>query len=224
MIKSILNIAGMLLLSMAMHAQVANEGMITYSMEPQGIPEEQAAMMKGMENKFYFKNGKVRSEVTTAFGTTIIVKDEKDNVTTLMDMMGQKSYLKTDAKSKSSKVESPDPQITYTEEKKTIAGYECKKAVVETKDENGKTESHVVWYTEKLPYVSSGGKRNPVNFKGLKGAPMEFEKKFGNMTMKIIATSVSLAEVPDSKFKVSTEGYTQVSEEDIKRGMMGGGK
>ncbi len=219
--KKILLSAALVLTSIVTANAQAKEGSITYAMTIEGLPEEQAAMMKGMETKVYYKNGKSRAETSMAFGTTTVFTDEKGNSTTLTDMAGQKFFVKQnadDAKKEESK--NADPKITYTNDKKTIAGYECKKAVVELKDESGTVNNTDVWYSEKIPYISSSG-GGKAQFKGLKGAPLEFEMNQGPMKIKISATEVSMTAVPDSKFVISTEGFTEMKPEDLKK-MRGG--
>ena len=51
---------------LAAQAQI-KEGSVTYSVEFQGMPPEQAGMMKGTEMKMFFKDKKTRSEFSTAF-------------------------------------------------------------------------------------------------------------------------------------------------------------
>lgn len=207
--------AGML----AATAQI-KEGMITYSVEVQGVPPEQAAMMKGMELSIYFKDKKSRAEFVTAFMSSTTVSDENGS-TTLMDGMGNKSYVKMNkADMEKEGKKNPDPKITYVDEKKTIAGYECKKAIIESKDEKGQANKATVWYSEKIPFNGNGG-RMTGQFKGLKGAPLEFESQQGPMKMKMTATKVTTESVPDSKFVVNTDGYTEMKMDDLKK-MRGG--
>ena len=152
-------------------AQV-KEGSVTYSVAVEGIPPEQASMMKGMEFTLSFKEKKSRAEFSSAMMNTITVSDD-DGSLTLMDGMGQKSFIKmskADLEKESKK--NPDPKITYVEESKTIAGYECKKALIEVKDQKGETQKLIAWYCEKIPYNSSG---RMGQMKGLKGAPLEFD-------------------------------------------------
>lgn len=202
---------------LATQAQV-KEGSVTYNVNFEGMPPEQASMMKGTEMKMYFKDKKSRSEFSNAFFNTITVSDDVSS-TTLSESMGQKTFfvLKKDELEKESK-KSPDPKITYTEEKKTVAAYECKKAIIEMKNEKGEVNKVDVWYTDKLqgPTGNSGGRMGS-QFKGLKGAPLEFSMQQGPMKMQMTATNVSTTPVPDSKFTVSTEGYTEVKYEDIKK-------
>jgi GLPGLI family protein len=198
-------------------AQV-KEGSITYSITVDGLPPEQAAMAQGMEMKMMFKNGKTRAEMTSAMYSTTTVTDGKGGATTLVDMMGQKMFFKTSDADKKDK-KAADPKITYVDEKKTIAGYECKKAMVENKDEKGNVTTTTVWYTEKIPLIEGG--KSSAAFKGLKGAPMEFEMPQGPYKSKMTATAVSTSAISDSKFEVSTEGYTEMTPEQMM--MMGGG-
>jgi GLPGLI family protein len=203
----------------AAQAQI-KEGTVTYSVSVDGIPPEQASMMKGMELTMSFKDKKSRVEFSSAMMSTTTVSDD-DGSLTLIDGMGQKSFVKmTKADLEKESKKSPEPKYTYTEEKKTIAGYECKKAIAEIKDQKGETQKVNLWYCEKLPYT--GGGRMGGQFKGLKGAPLEFDSNQGPMKMKMTATKVTTSPVADSQFKVSTEGYTEMKPEDMQK--MRGGK
>jgi GLPGLI family protein len=137
-----------------------------------------------------------------------------------MDQMGQKMYMKGTEEDKKGKTKAAEPKITYSDDKKTIAEYECKKAVIESKDENGNATTATVWYTDKISPVKGGGGSRGAQFKGLKGVPLEFEIPQGPMKIKVSATAVSTASVPDSKFDVSTEGYTEMTD-DMLKGMQG---
>jgi GLPGLI family protein len=211
---TVVAIAGMF----AAQAQI-KEGSVTYSITVEGMPPEQAAMMKGMELNMAFKNNKSRVEFTSPMMTSTTVSSD-DGSLTLMDGMGMKSFTKlskADMEKESKK--NPEPKITYTEEKKTIATYECKKAIVEVKDQKGETQKLNVWYCEKLP--NNGGGRMG-QFKGLKGAPLEFDSNQGGMKMKMTATKVSTSPLADSQFILSTDGYTEMKMEDLQK--MRGGK
>ena len=211
---------GLITLSNSVNAQI-KEGAITYTMTIDGLPPEQAAMMEGMEMKTIFKNGKIRSEWNSAFGSSVTVTDGKGGYTTLMDQMGQKIFMKgkvDDAKKKEDKLK--DPKINYVSETKSIAGYECKKAIIETETGKGESVKSTVWFTDKFAPIESGGGRG-MQFPGLKGVPLEFEMPQGPMTIKVTASNVSTTSVSDSKFEVSTEGYTEMSPEDMMKSMGG---
>jgi GLPGLI family protein len=210
---------------MAIGSTVAQikEGTITYEVNVDGLPPEQAAMLSGMELKMFFKTGKSRAEMSSAFFNSTTINDGK-KTTVLMDQMGQKFYYEfTEEDMKKQDAKGNDPVIEYKDETKKIAGYDCKKALIKNKDEKGEESVSTVWYTEQIPYTNQGsGRGGKSMFKGLKGAPLEFEMAQGPVKMKFTATEVSKAAVADSKFVANTEGYVKKTPEDMKK--MAGGK
>lgn len=200
-------------------AQIS-EGCITYNVEFQGMPAEYASMFKGSEMKVYFKDKKSRTEFTSAMSSNTNISDGS-TVTTLVDAMGQKYFYKmSNAEMEKQNKPKEEPKITYSDEKKTVAGYECKKAVIEAKNEKGEVQKMDVWYTEKIKSGSAG--KQSGSLKNLKGAPLEFSMNQGQFTMQFVATNVSTAPLPDSKFVADTEGYTEKSLAEMKA-MQGGG-
>ncbi len=214
-ILSVIAVAGML----TAQAQV-KEGSITYSVNFEGLPPEAAGMMKGSELKVFFKEKKSRTEFTSAFSSNTTISDE-NTTTTLVDAMGQKYFYKMNkAEMEKENKKSPEPKITYTEEKKTIATYECKKAIIESKDEKGETHKIDVWYTDKIQSSSTG--KSSGQFKNLKGAPLEFSMNQGQFKMQMSATNVSTSPMADSKFIANTEGYTEKSYSEMTKMSKGG--
>jgi GLPGLI family protein len=217
MMKKLITAAA-LMLSAFTFAQ--KEGSVTYVMTMEGLPPEQASMMGDMETKIVFKDKKTYSEMNSMMMSYKTVSDENGSLV-LMDQMGNKYFMRTtkadmDKMSEGAK----DPKIEYTNETKTIAGQECKKAIVTNTGKEGEVKTDV-WYTEKIPYVSgaAGGKRGGgETFKGLKGMPLEFSLKQGPYNIKMTAKEVSFDKVPDSIFTLSTEGYTEKKPEDFKKG------
>jgi hypothetical protein len=219
--KKIILSAAILLSSLAGISQV-KEGSITYSVTMEGLPPEQAAMMDGTEQITSFKGNKSRIEFTNAFVSSVVINDGK-KTTILMDQMGQKMYFElTEEDNKKKDEKASNTTIEYKDETKKIAGYDCKKAIIKTKDEKGEETTMIVWYTEQLPMAGQSSSRSSNTFKDLKGAPLEYEAKQGPFNMKFTATAVSKDPVPDSKFVANTDGYIKKSAEEVKK--MGGGK
>lgn len=83
----------------------------------------------------------------------IIFDNGKDQLTLLMDQGGQKmgivmqnpEFINSDEEKEAEEAESPEITVTKTGETKVIAGYECKKIIVET-EENLTT----LWVTDEL--------------------------------------------------------------------------
>ena len=200
------------------------EGSVTYVMTMEGLPPEQAAMMGEMETKISFKDKKTVTEMASMMMSYKTLTDENGSLT-IMDQMGNKFFTrmsKADIDKMSEADKDKEPKIEYTSETKSIAGYECKKAIVTGAGKEGEVKMDV-WYSEKVPYVSQGGggRKGGEMFKGLKGMPMEFSIKQGPMNVKMIAKEVSFDKIPDSKFVISTEGYTEKTMADMQKG---GGK
>jgi GLPGLI family protein len=200
------------------------EGSVTYIMTMEGVPPEQAAMMGDMETKISYKDKKIVTEMSSMMMSYKTLTDENGSLT-LMDQMGNKFFTrmsKADMDKMAAAEKEKDPKIEYTNEAKSIAGYECKKAIVTATGKEGEVKMDV-WYSEKVPYVSQGGggRKGGEMFKGLKGMPMEFSIKQGPMNIKMSAKEVSFDKVPDSKFVLSTEGYTEKTMAELQKG---GGK
>lgn len=212
--------------ALSLNAQI-KEGSITYDMKMEGLPPEQAAMIGDMELKTSFKNGKVLSEMSSMMFTNQTSVDEK-GMTMLMEQMGNKMAVKQtreemEKEAAKSKDKSVDPKIEYTSETKTIAGYECKKAIITMVNKDKKEEKMDVWYSDKFENPNKEGKGQGQAFmKGFKGLPFEFSNAQGAMKFTMVAKSISVDPIDDSKFILSTEGYKMMTMDELKA--MRGGK
>ena len=223
--KLLSTLAVVALSALSINAQI-KEGSITYAMTMEGLPPEQAAMMGDMELKSTFKNGKALSEMSSMMFTNQTLIDEKGMVM-LMEQMGNKIAVKQTKeemeKEEAKQKDKPaDPKIEYINEVKTIAGYECKKAIVTTVGKDKKEEKTEMWYCDKFENPNKEGKgRGQSIMKGLKGVPFEYSGGQGGMKFKMVAKEVSTEPVPDSKFELSTEGYKTMTMDELKA-MQGG--
>lgn len=212
--------------ALSLNAQI-KEGTITYAMTMEGLPPEQAAMIGDMELKSTFKNTKVLTEMSSMMFTNQTLVDDK-GMTMLMEQMGNKIAIKQTKeemeKEEAKQKEKPaDPKIEYTTETKTIAGYECKKAIVTMVGKDKKEEKMEIWYSDKFENLNKEGKGRGQSFmKGLKGVPFEYSGAQGPMKFKMVAKEVSIEPVADSKFELSTEGYKMMTMDELKA--MQGGK
>jgi hypothetical protein len=214
--------------ALSLNAQTIKEGSILYDMKLEGLPPEQAAMIGDMETKVTFKNEKSLTEMTSMMFTNQTLTDEK-GMTMLMEQMGNKIAVtqtkeemeKDEAKQK---VKPIDPKIEYIAETKTIAGYECKKAIITTVSGKDKKEEKIeMWYCDKFENPNKEGKGRGQNImKGLKGVPFEYSGGQGVMKFKMVAKEVSIDPISDSKFNLSTEGYKIMTMDELKT--MQGGK
>lgn len=195
-----------------------------------GLPPEYAGFGE-QEIVSYQKGDKYKQEMTSMMGSNIICFDGAKLIS-ISEQMGDKSgFTATKEELDAEKAESKDenkPKIEYTTDKKMIAGYECTKAILTytSKDKKDKMEKVIVWYTDKLknPQMSNkaGGRGNRMGMDmgDLKGRPLETEinTNANGQDMKILvsASEVSTANIDDSVFKVSTEGYKMITYKEQK--------
>jgi GLPGLI family protein len=189
------------------------EGVVTYTISADGADDQTAAMMQNATTTIFIKGDMKKSVTHTGMMTQIAITDMKkpDDPIVLLDIMGNKYQLKQDA---SKKQDDTKPDIKYTDETKTIAGYVCHKAVATITDKGGDHYTSNIYYTTELPYDEEHGK-----IKGLKGFPLEFNMKQPGMggppiMITASATSVIKKAVPDSVFKVPA-GYQLMTGEEM---------
>ncbi len=208
-------------------AAQTTEGYVLYDMKIEGLPPEQAAMMGDMETKVTFKGGKVLTEMTSMMFTNQTSVDDNGMVM-LMEQMGNKIAVKMtkaeiEKEAAKAKEKSAEPKIEYLNETKTIAGYECKKAIVTLTGKDKKEEKMEVWYCEKFDNPNKEGRGKGQGFmKGLKGMPFEYAGGQGGMKFKMVAKEVSVDPVSDAKFALSIDGYKLMTMDELKA--MQGGK
>lgn len=194
------------------------EGRIVYSITYPKLDNPDMAAMLPKESTMFIKGDMVRVEANSGMGiknvTITNVKEKKSTV--LMDMLGQKIALTSNGEDEE---DNPykDAKVTVTEDTKVIAGYKCKKAIIEPKDsKDGKLE---LFFTKDL---GSNARNASGPFKQIEGAVLEYSIKQQGMDMKFSASTVSKEKVPDAKFNIP-EGYTYMSRKDFMKSM-GGGK
>jgi GLPGLI family protein len=200
------------------NAQKLSEGKAVFeiSYPDSDIPDEQMAQMP-TEMSILFKGDKSRIDMKMGMGmSTTIIKDGKaKEATTLFDMMGNKMAVKTSAEDMKKQKEKAgeDNQVKLTDETKDIAGYKCKKAVV-----TGSDGSFDVYYTDDIVDKSNFDEQ----FKGISGFLMEFQRKQGQINMKMTAKSVSKEKVDDKQFEIPSD-YKLMTQDEMKK-MFGGGQ
>jgi hypothetical protein len=206
-----------------------SEGTAVYEMSIEGLPPEQASMMGDMMMKIVWKGDKSYYEQSSMMFETKSVTDENGTLM-LMDQMGNKYYMKykpEELSKESDKGSAPEYKIEQTNETKKIAGYDCKKAIVTTKTRDGKEFKIDIWYTDKIPNYYAKQKNTTRRnqdmsyLKSINGMPMEYTIPQGQMTIKVTAKEVNFNPVSDDVFKLSTDGYTEIKPDDLKK-MRGG--
>ena len=200
--------------SLSAVAQKKFEGSIVYAMEVNStdIDPQQAAMMP-TEKTTTVKGDLVKESMEAAFGsvnTIINTKEMESN--TFMDIMGNKMAFKLDkAMIEKMREKKPKMEIKLAPETKTIAGYNCKKAIAKNTEDNTTVD---IWYTEELPKV---GNMEGEMYKEINGMLMEFVAAgMGATEMKMTAKKVTASKVDDKEFVMPTD-YKMLSPEEMKQ-------
>ena len=202
------------------------------SLKVEGLPEEYAGMAEN-DIVTYMKGDKSKTEIISMMGSQVYLNDGT-MMTALIEQMGNKqgwtmTKAEMEADEKENAEKNKKPSIEYTTEKKTIAGYECTKAIVTSLSGKEKKEMKTnVWFTDKIkmPGTSKGKSRGMgPDLSELKGYPMQMEMAMnqGGMEMKMITTvtEVDLKPIDDGVFKVNTEGFKMMTYKEMKEQMKG---
>lgn len=197
-------------------------GIIVYNISYSNSDLDEAMLSQMPKTmKLYVKGKMAKSIIQMGMGTQASIMDGENMTTTsLMDIMGQKfAYTVTKEELMKELEEMPEPDISYPNETKEIAGYTANKVVIETKDpETGEEMIMTGYYTDEL------GKQNlmidnPI-YKDIEGIMLEFATKAQGMEMEFKAVEVDKKKVSDKEFEVP-EGYKEVTKEELEN-MFGG--
>lgn len=197
-------------------------GQISYSMDFSSDNPDMAMaipMMQGSTMELYFMPEKSKIDMTmgTFMKMNTVVDVKADKGLMLMEVMGNKTATEMKDLSKAEKAEKTDePKVEVTSETKDIVGYKCTKTI--SRDAEG--NETIMWIATDLK-ASLKGHQQFGNSK-LAGVPLEFSTVNNGMSIHFVATKFN-KKVDKKIFSMAVpEGYTVVSEEDLKN--MGGGQ
>lgn len=195
------------------------EGHISYDIEMSSDDPEMAmsvAMFSGSKMDLYFSDKKARTdlEMGSMISMTTLANSETEEVLILMGgMMGNKGVL-TNSKEMGTDAEddTPEPNITITNETKKIAGYKCKKAIIT--DEDGDEMEY--WFTEEIKTVTTDNKSA---ISKLPGLALQYTVNKNEMLMSFTATKVETkldAKIRKEKFTMEIpEDYEEMTYEEF---------
>lgn len=202
------------------------KGRVSYDVFVSSDDPQTSAYVENMEGsvlELYFGEGKVRTEMYMGdlMSTISISIDGNDTTLTLLDGMMGKIAMKTTLEDLDD-----EQRLAYTErdvelvegETKEVMGYNCKKAIVTTADEN----EAIVWYTEDLVPAYRGGM---YLYDEIPGVPLEMSSAWGKMDMKMVAFDYSKKlKKPEKLFNMEIpKGFTLRTQEEMKEMRRGGG-
>lgn len=168
-----------------------------------------ADLLDGATSVVYLKSNSSRSDLISSLGTQSTIVDGKSGQVTVLKDYGEQKYMitMTPKNWKESNKKYEGVSFTYAEEYKTIAGYNCQKAVGKLAD--GSTFN--VYFTRDLVPVN---KDFQYLNKNLPGLAMQYEASFGAMLVTYTVAGISFNPVPQSKFDLPTSGYRVMTYEE----------
>lgn len=195
------------------YAQAPFQGKINYSFEIRGDNSMNEEQDLPSEVVAYYKDGKMRFDVMTKeFNFHIITNEGRQDATFMMEIKGDftmKMAFKTSKDNLQKEFDIDEaPNTRYTKEHKKIAGYTCKKIIIETED--GEAYAYV---TEQL----NAQNLNWLFDEEVKGTMMEFiiRDKDSNDGIMLRALDVQKMTISDDEFEIPSD-YMVVSEDGLK--------
>ena len=186
--------------------RVVAECTVTYAIKvnnEDAFDKDALALLKQSVKTVYIKGNHSRSDLISAsFSQSFIYNKASGDAAILREIGANKFLTKMNAVEWAKQNDKfSDLTIQYTDERKVILGYDCKKAIIQLKD--GSTFS-VFYAANIVPSV----KEFEYQFKEIPGFVLEYEARDG-YTQKIIytATKINLNPVPGGRFDIPTTGY-----------------
>jgi len=179
---------------------------IVYSLHTHGMPADQLA--NGMKITVYAEKGKALVEWASLFFTTKELITDTGSIKLTKTL--HEKWISRERPLPGADSNWYKHAITYFEDTKKVAGYNCKKALVI--ERNGDTT--IVWYTPQLPPAPFSAREQ--FFAMLKGMPLELDISNEKTKMTITAEKVSTEPIADSVFNLDTTGYKDLGAEMLR--------
>ncbi|MFN4315230.1 MAG: DUF4412 domain-containing protein [Chitinophagaceae bacterium] len=192
------------------------EATITYDIEITGnnTNPEAADMLDGAVTMVYLKGNSSRTDMISTLGSQSTIVDGKTGKVTMLKEYGDKKYMITLTADnwKSSNEKYEGIQFSFENEYKTIAGYNCQKAIGTMKDGT----RFIVYFTRDLLPVN---KDFQYFNRDLPGLAMQYEATVGSRKLVYTVSSINFNLVPASRFDLPKSGFRVMTYEES----LGGG-
>lgn len=190
----------------SIHAQqrVLAECTVTYtiSVEDSVTDKDINESLRSSTKTVYIKRNNSRTDLQSPTFTQSLIYDKNTGMAVILRAFGNNKFMtKLDATKWANENKKYEGMaISYTNETKTILGYECKKALLSLKDGS----SYTLFYAGNiLPSV----KEFEYQFRDVPGFVLEYESREGERRIKYTATKINMDPVSLSRFDIPTSGY-----------------
>lgn len=173
-----------------------------------------ADLLDGAVSVIYLKGNSSRSEMISSLGTQSTIVDGKTGNVTILKDYGEQKYMisMTPENWKQSNKKYEGISFSYENEYKTIAGYNCQKAVGKLADGG----TFTVYFTKDLLPVN---KDFQYLNKNLPGLAMQYEANLGKQKVTYTVSSINFNLVPAAKFDLPKSGYRVMTYEESMKGI-----
>jgi len=211
-INQIIVISCLLLFSVQLFGQKKiSEATITYDIviNTNNKTPQAADLLDGATSVIYLKANSSRSEMTSSLGTQSTIIDGKSGKVTILKDYGEQKYMitMTPENWKASNKKYEGIAFTYENEFKTIAGYNCQKAIGRLAD----SSTFTVYFTKEIVPVN---KDFQYLNKNLPGLAMQYEAIMGKLKVTYTVSGISFKIVPEAKFDLPKSGYRIMTYEE----------
>jgi len=211
-LNKIVAVSGMLLFSFQLYAQKKlTEATISYDIviNTNNATPQAADLLDGATSVIYLKGNSSRSEMISSLGTQSTIVDGKTGKVTILKDYGEQKYMITMTPDnwKASNKKYEGITFTYENEYKTIAGYNCQKAIGKLTDGTIFT----VYFTKDLIPVN---KDFQYLNKDLPGLAMQYEAGLGKVKVTYTVSGINFNLVPAAKFDLPKSGYRIMTYEE----------
>jgi GLPGLI family protein len=187
------------------------EATITYDIviNTSNVKPQAADLLDGATSVIYLKGNSSRSEMNSSLGTQSTIIDGKTGKVTILKDYGEQKYMinMTPENWKASNRKYEGISFSYENEFKTIAGYNCQKAIGKLAD----SSTFTVYFTRDLVPVN---KDFQYLNKNLPGLAMQYEATMGQLKVTYTVSSISFNLVPAAKFDLPKAGYRVMTYEE----------
>jgi len=194
------------------------EGTIAYTIliKTAGSDPKENGRTDTASSTVYLKGNQSRTDIKSVLGNESTILDAKAGTAFILkEYSGQKLMItltKENLAEKNKRYE--DISFTETAETKTVAGYNCIKAIAKLKDGS----SFNVYFTKEL---LPANKEYSSTFKNLPGLAMEYEFQAGKTTYTYTFVKLAIDAIAASTFDMPKSGYRVMTYDEnkkIKRG------
>lgn len=191
------------------------EATIVYNVTIQTAPQKGDAL-NGASSTVYLKGNNSRTDMVSQLGKEITIFNSKSNSAVILkEFSGQKLMIKLNNENWKAKNKMYNNiRFELTNEYKTIAGFNTRKAIAKMDD--GK--SFEVYYA---PELVPANKDYDATFSNLPGLAIEYEIESGKMKFKYSLAKISYEPVQVSLFDFPVAGYrvmTYEENQNLKKG------